>query len=285
MKYSSLGAMSAPMMRWIPPTSGRYWSQIRLRQGSSWLVEVLMMSDAEPVLPGDLTPGVDHHQLGVVVGQQEVLHLQHAADADAAGEVVAEVGVDGTGCGVDRTEAAAVRAVELGEPTADVERGVGRRQGVGRVVGVARKTEAGYRGAGREVQAGHLAHADAAHGVERAGDEQLGAIRSRFDRVDRSVEAGPEGGVELAGVPAVGDQATLVEHRAVGGRDRREGASDEDPVADHFDVPDVTVADDWRVRARSAGNQLGMTRYGLARADGRDGGRRRLCQQRHAQHR
>ena len=140
-------------------------------------------ADAVAVLVGDLAAGVDHQQLGVVVGELELLDGEHAVDADAAGHVVDEAGDDRAGGAVDGDQADAGGAVDGLELAADVHGGVGGGQGGGLGAGVG--GEAGDRGAGGQVERGDLALGDAVDGVEGAGDVQLGAVRRGLDRVRR----------------------------------------------------------------------------------------------------
>ena len=70
---------------------------MRLRHGQQLVGLGADDADAEPVLAGDLAPGVHDYELGVVVGEEQLLDGEHAVDPDAAGEVVAEPCVDGAG--------------------------------------------------------------------------------------------------------------------------------------------------------------------------------------------
>src|SRR6185437_4916193 len=99
---------------------------------------------AVPVLAGDLPAGVHDQELGLVVGELQLLHGQGPTDADAAGDRVLERRVHDTGGGVDRGQGAHRDVVELGEPATDVQRRVRRGQRGRLVVGGAAEVEGGH---------------------------------------------------------------------------------------------------------------------------------------------
>jgi hypothetical protein len=86
---------------------------------------VSFQADAVAVLVGDLAAGVDDQELGVVVGELELLDGEQAVDADAAGHVVDEAGDDRAGGAVDRHQADPGGAVHGLEVAAHVQGGVG----------------------------------------------------------------------------------------------------------------------------------------------------------------
>ena len=228
-------------------------------------------ADAVAVLVGDLAAGVDDQQLGVVVGELELLDGEQAVDADAAGHVVDEAGDDRAGGAVDRGQAHPGGAVHGLEVAAHVQGGVGGGQGGGLGAGVG--GEAGDGGAGGQVERGDLALGDAVDGVEGAGHVQLGAVRRGLHRGHAAAaEGGPERGVDQPGLVVVGGQVALVDRRRVGPGgvlQRAERARDEDALAHHLDVPDLAGADPGGVGPWRAGHQARVPGSGLRRVRGR----------------